>query len=302
MDNTTRIHAQDVDVTIRAVGGEDYISLTDMARHAGDRPGEIIRRWLRLSDTIQFLTAWERLSNPGFDMEAASRIQARSGRNVFSLSATDWTSQTHAIGIRSERGRAGGTYAHKDIAFAFASWISPEFHLFVIKDYQRLKDAERQRTGIEWHARRELTKTNYRLHTDAVKGTLQDRNLPKWRERFVYADEADVINLVVFGQTAAEWKSTHEGWKGNMRDYATVRDLVILQNIEALSAAYIRQGYDKAKRCELLKMEADRQREQLKDDVPSVERLRDIIESTTAIENGIGGKEDLHKLDPDIDD
>ena len=284
MDKTSRIHAADVDVTIKAVRGEDYISLTDMARYASDRPGEVIRRWLRLSDTISFLIAWEGLSNPSFDETAANTILSKSGRNVFSLSVTDWVAQTHAIGIRSERGRSGGTYAHKDIAFAFASWVSPEFHLFVIKDYQRLKEAEKQRNGIEWHARRELTKTNYRLHTDAVKETLQRLDLPKWRERIAYASEADLINLAVFGQKASEWKADHAGWKGNMRDYATVRDLVILQNIEALSAVFIAQGYDKRQRFEMLKTEADRQRERLRDDVPSIERLRDIIESTEAIE------------------
>lgn len=280
VEKSSRIHAEDVDVTIRAINGEDYISLTDMARHGGDRPGEVIRRWLRLSDTISFLQTWENISNPAFDQDAASTLLSRSGRNVFSLSASEWIEKTHAIGIRSERGRSGGTYAHKDIAFAFASWISPEFHLFVIKDYQRLKDAESQRAGIEWHARRELTKTNYRLHTDAVKESLQGKDLPKFRERIEYASEADIINLAVFGMKASTWKSEHPGWKGNMRDYATVRDLVILQNIEALNAAYISQGYDKVERFDMLRKEADRQRNRLKDDVPSIERLRDIIEST----------------------
>lgn len=284
VDKSARIHAADVDITIRAVNGEDFISLTDLARHGGDRPGEVIRRWLRLSDTIAFLSTWETMSNPTFNQEAARELLSHSGRNVFSLSASDWIDKTNAIGIRSERGRSGGTYAHKDIAFAFASWISPEFHLFVIKDYQRLKDAESQRTGLEWHARRELAKTNYRLHTDAVKDSIQDKDMPKWRERITYASEADLINLAVFGIKAATWKKDHPGWKGNMRDYATVRDLVILQNIEALSAAFISQGYDKFQRFEMLKKEADRQREKLKDDIPSVDRLRDIIESTERIE------------------
>lgn len=223
VEKSSRIHAKDVDVTIHAVNGEDYISLTDLARHSSDRTGEVIRRWLRLSDTISFLSTWEKISNPKFDSDAAAAILAQSGRNIFSLSASEWISKTNAIGIRSERGRSGGTYAHKDIAFAFASWISPEFHLFVIKDYQRLKDAEAQRTGIEWHARRELTKTNYRLHTDAVKESLQGKDLSKFRERIEYASEADVINLAVFGMKAATWKTNHPGWKGNMRDYATVR-------------------------------------------------------------------------------
>lgn len=283
VEKSSRIHAKDVDVTIHAVNGEDYISLTDLARHSSDRTGEVIRRWLRLSDTISFLSTWEKISNPKFDSDAAAAILAQSGRNIFSLSASEWISKTNAIGIRSERGRSGGTYAHKDIAFAFASWISPEFHLFVIKDYQRLKDAEAQRTGIEWHARRELTKTNYRLHTDAVKESLQGKDLSKFRERIEYASEADVINLAVFGMKAATWKTNHPGWKGNMRDYATVRDLVILQNIEALSAAYISQGYSKIERFKMLKNEADRQKESLKDDVPSIERLRNIIESTEEI-------------------
>ncbi len=220
VEKSSRIHAKDVDVTIHAVNGEDYISLTDLARHSSDRTGEVIRRWLRLSDTISFLSAWEKISDPKFDSDAAAAILAQSGRNIFSLSASEWISKTNAIGIRSERGRSGGTYAHKDIAFAFASWISPEFHLFVIKDYQRLKDAEAQRTGIEWHARRELTKTNYRLHTDAVKESLQGKDLSKFRERIEYASEADVINLAVFGMKAATWKTNHPGWK---REHARLR-------------------------------------------------------------------------------
>ena len=293
MEKSSRIHAKDVDVTIHAINGEDYISLTDLARHSSDRTGEVIRRWLRISDTISFLTAWENISNPSFDRDAAETLLAQSGRNVFSLSASEWVEKTHAIGIRSERGRSGGTYAHTDIAFAFASWISPEFHLFVIKDYQRLKDAEAKRTGVEWHARRELAKTNYRLHTDAVKEALQGKDLSGIRERIEYASEADVINLAVFGMKASTWKAEHPGWKGNMRDYATIRDLVILQNLEALSAAYLSQGYGKVERFEMLKNEADRQRERLKDDVPSVERLRNIIESTEEIEEtnhlGSGG-------------
>lgn len=193
-------------------------------------------------------------------------------------------SKNQAIGIRAERGRSGGTYAHKDIAFAFASWISPEFHLFVIKDYQRLKSAEAQRIGIEWQARRELVKTNYRMHTDAIKSTLQQRSLPKWREQIEYASEADVINLAVFGQTAAAWRKEHEGWKGNMRDYATVRDLIILQNIEALSSVLIQHGLDKVSRFTTLQQEVERQRRILSEDIPSVERLQHIIESTDTAE------------------
>lgn len=284
VDHTARIHAKDVDITIRAINGEDFISLTDLARHSGDRPGEVIRRWLRLSDTIAFLTAWERMANPRFDETAAAQLLAKSGRNVFSLSSKEWVEKTQAIGIRAERGRSGGTYAHKDIAFAFASWISPEFHLFVIKDYQRLKSAEAQRIGIEWQARRELVKTNYRMHTDAIKSTLQQRSLPKWREQIEYASEADVINLAVFGQTAAAWRKEHEGWKGNMRDYATVRDLIILQNIEALSSVLIQHGLDKVSRFTTLQQEVERQRRILSEDIPSVERLQHIIESTDTAE------------------
>ncbi|WP_129913207.1 KilA-N domain-containing protein [Bifidobacterium pseudolongum] len=285
VDNSARIHAVDVDITIRAVRGSDYVSLTDMARHGGARPGEMIRRWLRLSDTIAFLTAWERISNPNFNLDAANQILAKSGRNIFNLSASDWISSTGAIGLEAQRGRSGGTYAHKDIAFSFASWISPEFHLFVIKDYQRLKDAEARRSGIEWRARRELVKTNYRLHTDAVRDNMESLGLPKWKERIQYASEADLINLAVFGQKASTWKSEHPGWKGNMRDYASVSELVILQNLEALNAMLLNQRVDKMERFKVLASEAERQRDVLQDDVPSINRLRAIIDSTEHIKS-----------------
>ncbi|ATU19602.1 KilA-N domain-containing protein [Bifidobacterium choerinum] len=278
VEDSKRIHAKDVDITIRSVEGSDYVSLTDMARHGGATPGEVIRRWMRLSDTIAFLSAWESISNPLFDKTAAGALLAKSGRNVFGLSVSEWIKQTGAIGIRSQRGRAGGTYAHTDIAFAFASWISPEFHLFVIKDYQRLKDAESRRSGVEWQARRELAKTNYKLHTNAVKEDLESRRLPKWRERIEYASEADLINLAVYGMKAADWKKKYPGWKGNMRDYSTVCQLVILQNLEALNASLLHQGLSKEDRFKVLESEAARQYEQLKDDAPSIDRLRSIIE------------------------
>lgn len=280
VDNSARIHAEDVDITIRAVKGNDYVSLTDMARHGGSHPGEVIRRWLRLSDTISFLATWEELSNPRFNLQAAQEILAKSGRNVFTLSVKDWVDKTNAIGIESKRGRTGGTYAQKDIAFAFASWISPQFHLFVIKDYERLKEAEAQRSGLEWHARRELVKTNYRLHTDAVKEKLDGLDLPKWKERVEYASEADLINLAVFGMKASLWKEEHPGWKGNMRDYATVGELVILQNLEALNAMLINQGENKMRRFEILREQAERQRHALEKDMPSLDRLSGIIDST----------------------
>jgi hypothetical protein len=280
VDKSAKIHAEDVDIAVKAVSGEDYISLTDMARHAGAVPGDVIRRWLRLSDTIQFLSAWEHMSNPNFDQNAARQLLGKSGKNIFSLSTVEWVSSTKAIGIRASRGRSGGTYAHKDIAFAFASWISPEFHLFVIKDYERLKIAEQGRLGDEWNARRELVKTNYKLHTDAVKEILAEKDLPRWRERIEYASEADLINLAVFGQKASTWKKDHPGWGGNMRDYAPVRDLVILQNIEAYSGVLITQGFSKQERFEKMLIEVSRQRESLKTEMRSIEKLQQMLDSS----------------------
>ncbi|WEV73010.1 KilA-N domain-containing protein [Bifidobacterium sp. ESL0790] len=295
VDKSSRIHAEDVDITIHTVSGQDFISLTDMARHLGASPGDVIRRWLRLADTIDFLSAWESLANPLFDKDAAESIRGQAGKNVFSLSAGEWISKTNAIGIRSSKGRNGGTYAHTDIAFAFASWISPEFHLFVIKDYERLKTAEKERLGVEWHARRELAKTNYRLHTDSVKGMIEESGMSGFRERLAYASEADVINLAVFGQKASSWRKDHEGWKGNMRDYAPASELVILQNIEALSSVLIREGKSKEERFRILLMEAQRQREVLKPDMPSIEKIQRIIDDSEKSDKRIGDrKEDLN--------
>lgn len=283
MDKSKRIHAADVDISIQAVSGEDYISLTDMARHSGATPGDVIRRWLRLGDTIQFLSAWERMANPIFNQDAAERFVSQSGKNIFSLSAKDWIEKTGAIGLSVTRGRSGGTYAHRDIAFAFASWISPEFHLFVIKDYERLKSAEQHRYGVEWNARREMAKTNYKLHTDALKESLDGKDMSKKGTIIAYASEADVINLAVFGFKASSWKKAHPGWKGNMRDYARAEDLVILQNIEALSSMLISQGLDKRERFEKLLIEARRQRDSLKPGISSVERLEKMLSASDSV-------------------
>lgn len=297
VDKSMRMQADGVNITVRAVSGEDYISLTDMARHEGGNPGDVIRRWLRLSDTIQFLRAWEQMSNPEFRDSEAQKIQSQSGRNIFSLSASEWIRKTNAIGLQSARGRSGGTYAHRDIAFSFAEWISPEFHLFVVRDYRRLEAAERERLGLEWDARRELAKTNYRLHTDALKSAIDGKDLPKWREKIEYASEADLINLVVFGQKASTWKQDHPGWKGNMRDYASAESLTILQNIELLGSILIEQGLDKEERFRRLVVEAGKERETLGNKMRSVERLQRIIDKS---EGSRANKRELEKGTSDV--
>ena len=214
MEKPSRTHAKNADVTIHAVNGETHTSPTDPARHSSDRTGEAIRRWPRPSDTIPIPSTWEKTSNPKSDSDAAAAIPAQSGRNILPPSASERTSKTNAIGIRPERGRSGGTHAHKDTASASASWTSPGFHLFAIKDHQRPKDAEAQRTGIERHARREPTKTNHRPHTDAAKEPPQGKDPSKSRERIEHASETDVTNPAAFGTKTATWKTNHPGRKG----------------------------------------------------------------------------------------
>lgn len=238
------IHADGVDISVVTTVGmeEDYISLTDMAKHRNPEfPADVVKNWMRLRSTIEFLGLWEQLNNPSFKLVEFDQFKKEAGANAFVLSPQKWINSTSAIGLVSKSGRYGGTFAHKDIAFEFASWLSPEFKLYVIKDYQRLKGDESHRLALDWNVKRVLAGANYRIHTDAIKANLIPPELPKAKQGFVYADEADVINIVLFGKTAKQWREENPGRKGNMRDYATIEQLLVLANLESLNAYLVDQ-------------------------------------------------------------
>ena len=263
------IHADGVDVSVMTtVGdGEDYISLTDMARHKNSgAPKDVVKNWLRLRSTIDFLGLWEQLNNPNFKGVEFDSFKKQAGENAFTLSPQQWISATNAIGLISKSGRyGGGTYAHTDIAFEFASWLSPEFKLYIIKDYQRLKGDESHRLALEWNVKRILASTNYRIHTDTIKANLIPADLPKYQQGFVYADEADVLNVALFGKTAKQWRTENPDRKGNMRDYATIEQLLVMTNLEAVNALLLEQGIPQRSRLEQLRNMAVRQLETLTD-------------------------------------
>lgn len=246
------IHANGVDIAVVTTVGneEDYISLTDIAKYQDeDNPRYIIQNWMRNRNTIDYLGLWEELNNPNFNRVDFDAVKTEAGKNAFVMTPQKWVSITNAIGITSRSGRyGGGTYAHKDIAFEFASWISPEFKLYIIKDYQRLKEDEGHRLALDWNVKRILAKANYRIHTDAIKTNLIPPELPRVQQGYVYADEADVLNVALFGKTAKQWKQEHPDAKGNMRDYATIEQLLVLSNIENINALLIEQGVPQPER------------------------------------------------------
>lgn len=229
-----------IGVRYQHINQEDYICLTDIAKAKNpEHSGMVIINWLKNYSTIQYLGLWETLNNPDFKVLEFEYIKNNSGENSFVLTAQQWIEKTNAIGIISKSGRYGGTFAHRDIAFKFASWISVEFELYLIKEFQRLKVVERQ--ALEWSAKRELAKVNYHIHTDAIKENIVP-TLTEEQLKFVYADEADLLNVALFGETAAEWRKQNPTLKGNIRDYATVEQLLVLANMESLNAYLIEQG------------------------------------------------------------
>lgn len=250
------IHADGVDIAVVTTVGseEDYISLTDIAKHRNpDFPADVVKNWLRLRSTIEFLGLWEQLNNPQFNMVDFDQFKNDAGSNAFVMSPQKWIKSTNAIGLISKSGRyGGGTYAHKDIAFEFASWLSPEFKLYIIKDYQRLKEDEGHRLALDWNVKRILAKANYRIHTDAIKMNLIPPELPRVQQGYVYADEADVLNVALFGKTAKQWKRENPGVKGNMRDFASIEQLLVLANLENINALLIEQGVPQQERLEKL--------------------------------------------------
>ncbi len=241
-----KIEVKGLEITVFYTKEQDFISLTDIAKHKSDDPSAVIANWMRNRNTIEFLGIWESLYNPNFKPLEFEGFRKQAGLNAFTLSAKKWAETTNAKGFVVKSGRYGGTYAHKDIAFKFASWISVEFELYLIKEFQRLKTAETKE--LEWDVKRQLTKINYRIHTDAVKENLIPEHLSKQQIGLVYASEADVLNMALFGKTAKQWRDENPNKKGNIRDYANISQLVCLVNLENLNAVFINEGYKQSLR------------------------------------------------------
>ena len=260
-----KIDVQGREVVINTVNNEDYISITDIAKYKDEeRTDYIIQNWLRNRNTIEFLGIWEKLNNPDFNPIEFEGFRNQAGLNSFVLTSKKWIESTNAIGIESKPGRYGGTYAHKDIAFEFASWVSVEFKLYLIKEFQRLKDQEQGQ--LDWNIKRNLTKINYRIHTDAIKENLIPKELTGKEKSMIYASEADVLNMALFGITAKEWRENNPDKTGNVRDYANVSQLVCLSNLESLNAVLINDGLEQSQRLEKLNKIAISQMKILIDD------------------------------------
>ena len=241
-----KITVQDTNVTVISVNENDYISLTDIAKHKSEDPTAVIGNWMRNRNTIEYLGIWESLYNPQFNPLEFEGFKREAGLNAFTLSPQKWINATNAIGIISKSGRYGGTYAHKDIAFKFASWISVEFELYIVKEFQRLKQEEQKLIG--WTAKRELSKINYHIHTDAIKQNLIPAEITTLQANIIYANEADVLNVAMFGMTAKQWREANPDLKGNIRDYATINELICLSNMESLNAVFIDEGLTQRER------------------------------------------------------
>lgn len=228
---------------------EDYISLTDIARSKNaTEPKDVVKNWMRSKNTVEFLGLWEQLNNPDFKGVEFDPLLIDAGGNAFTLSPSKWVETTNAKGITSKPGKNGGTFAHKDIAFEFASWISSSFKLYLIKEFQRLKETEDNSNQLQWNLQRTISKINYRIHTDAIKETLIPKVVTKQQVGFVYASEADLLNVALFGITAREWRASHPDKAGNIRDEATLEQLVVLSNLESINALFIQQELDPSER------------------------------------------------------
>ena len=255
------LHVKGVDVGIYTEDyRNEYISLTDIARYRNnDDPRFAIQNWMRNRNTIEFLGLWESLHNPSFNRVQFDTFRTEAGLNRFVMTPSKWVEHTAAIGIVSKAGRYGGTYAHSDIAMEFASWISAEFKLYLMKDYRRLKFDENSRLSLSWNLNREISKLNYRVHTDAIQQNLLPPDLTREQQSFVYADEADMLNVALFGMTAAQWRAQNQGRKGNIRDYASLQQLLVLSNMESYNALLIEQKLPQSERLQMLRQMAVRQ-------------------------------------------
>lgn len=271
------IHAKGLDISIYTEDFQnEFISLTDIARYKSDEPFIVINNWMRGKDTIEFLGLWEQLHNLDFKPIEFDRFRKEAGYNAFTLSPQKWIENTNAIGIVSKSGRYGGTFAHSDIAFEFASWISAEFKLYIIKDYKRLKNDESSRLSLGWNLNREISKLNYRIHTDAIKENLLPPELKPFQIAITYANEADVLNVALFGVTAKQWREENKDKDGNIRDYATLNQLLVLANMESYNAILIEQGKPQSERIQLLNKLAIRQLEAIeKIGIDTVKKLEE---------------------------
>ena len=239
-----KIIVKDSEVTVIRLNGEDFICITDMLKA---KDGDFfISDWLRNRNTLEYLGIWERIYNPNFNYGEFATIRSGSGLNSFKISVKEFVSRTNAIGLRAQAGRYGGTYAHKDIAFEFGMWISPEFKIYLVREFQKLKEQEQKQLG--WSAQRELSKVNYHIHTHAIKQNLIPQELTNDQISIIYASEADVLNVALFGITAKQWRDTHPALKGNIRDYATINELICLSNKENLNAVFINEGLPQSER------------------------------------------------------
>ncbi len=265
MSKTQKIEVLNREIAIQTRNKADYICLTDISRYKNsERTDDLIRNWLRNRNTLEFLGIWEQLNNPDFKPVEFDGFRKLAGLNSFTLTPKQWIEKTGAIGIYSKAGRYGGTYAHKDVAFEFASWISVEFKLYLIKEFQRLKESEQKQLG--WDIKRNLAKINYRIHTDAIKQNLIPPELTPQQINHVYANEADVLNMALFGKTAKQWRQSNRGKKGNIRDYANVSQLICLSNLENLNALFINEDLSQKERLIKLNIIAIGQMKLLTDD------------------------------------
>ncbi len=249
MAKNKKIEVQGVQITLYENNSNDFISLTDLARHRDAKHTDlIVQNWMRNRNTIELLGFWETIYNPNFKPLEFEGFKKQAGLNSFVMTPKKWITATNAIGIVSKQGRYGGTFAHKDIALEFASWLSIEFKLYVIKEFQRLKNEENDRLQLEWNLQRTLAKVNYQIHTDAIKDNLIPAEISKQQMSFVYANEADLLNVALFGKTAKDWREENPNKKGNIRDEATLEQLVVLSNMESINALLIRQGVSQNER------------------------------------------------------
>ena len=253
MSRSKIIQVDKFEISLYTNGKEEYISLTDMARYRdAERTNYIIQNWMRTRNAIEFCGLWEQLYNPGFKSIEFDAFKNEAGSNSFALTPQKWIESTNAIGIISKSGRYGGTFAHKDIAFEFATWISPSFKFFLIKEFQRLKQEESSNKNVEWNLQRTLAKINYRIHTDAIKESLIPPAITQQQSSIIYANEADVLNMALFGHTAAAWRTDNKSKEGNVRDHATLEQLVVLTNLESINAVFIKQVLPQAERLKKL--------------------------------------------------
>ena len=244
------IIVDNTNITIVSINEDDYISLTDIAKYKSDDPIAVISNWMRNRNTVEYLGIWESLYNQDFKPLEFEGFRKQAGLNAFTLSPQKWVKTTNAIGIISKSGRYGGTYAHKEIAFKFASWISVEFELYIVKEFQRLKQEEQNKIG--WSAKRELARINYHIHTDAVRNKLVPTEVSMSQKNTIYAEEADVLNVAIFGMTAKEWRESNPNLNGNIRDYATVNELICISNMENINSVMINENVPQSERLEKL--------------------------------------------------